>query len=227
MKTLEESIIRMKNLITLIENVEPQQEKFNLQKLSSLPSFNQRIQYCQQNLQRVSSGTSRIVYVYDEGHVLKLAKNPKGLEQNLTEADGYIQDAFTDIVANVTNYDQNDRWILVERAQKVRISDFPQLLGVDFKTVEKFAQWMQNEIRPNRWLTSMSDEEARELVNKVPFFGELHDMVRSMDMSPGDFGRLSSYGIVNRNGKKVLVLIDYGITQTTLATMYREEEELL
>ena len=55
---------------------------FNIEEFKQLKSFNQRIQYCEQHLQRISSGSSRIVYKIDDEKVLKLAKNKKGLAQN-------------------------------------------------------------------------------------------------------------------------------------------------
>ena len=59
---------------------------FNLEEFSKLTSFNKRIQYCQERLKRISSGSSRIVYMVDDTKVLKIARNQKGLGQNEIEA---------------------------------------------------------------------------------------------------------------------------------------------
>ena len=85
---LNEQLKRMKNMIKLIENVdEAYPASFNMEEFKNMKSFNQRIQYCEQNLQRISSGSSRIVYRIDDEKVLKLAKNKKGLAQNEAEVD--------------------------------------------------------------------------------------------------------------------------------------------
>lgn len=60
---------------------------FDLDEFSKLTSFNKRIQYCKERLKRISSGSSRIVYMVDDTKVLKIAKNQKGLAQIEVEAD--------------------------------------------------------------------------------------------------------------------------------------------
>ena len=60
---------------------------WNVEEFSKLKSFNQRIQYCEKNLTRISSGSSRIAYKIDDTKVLKLAKNKKGIAQNNVEID--------------------------------------------------------------------------------------------------------------------------------------------
>ena len=58
---------------------------FDMERFKSLTSFNARIKYCEEHLQRLGSGSSRIVYKIDDKKVLKLAKNKKGISQNGTE----------------------------------------------------------------------------------------------------------------------------------------------
>lgn len=55
---------------------------FNFDEFKSLKSFAQRVRYCDEHLQKLGSGSSRIVYVVDNDKVLKLAKNKKGLAVN-------------------------------------------------------------------------------------------------------------------------------------------------
>ena len=42
-------------------------------------------------------------------------------------------------------------------------------------------------------------------------------------MSIGDFGRISSYGEVNRNGKDKVVLTDYGLTEDIFKNFYQRK----
>ena len=55
---------------------------FNMAEFKTLTTFSERIRYCQTRLQRISSGSARIVYKIDNEKVLKLAKNRKGIAQN-------------------------------------------------------------------------------------------------------------------------------------------------
>ena len=52
---------------------------FNMDEFKMLKTFAARIKYCQAKLQRISSGSSRIVYKIDNEKVLKLAKTVKEL----------------------------------------------------------------------------------------------------------------------------------------------------
>jgi hypothetical protein len=41
------------------------------------------------------------------------------------------------------------------------------------------------------------------------------------DSPAGDFMRLNSYGVVNRNGEDIIVIIDFGLTQSVYDEYYR------
>ena len=71
---------------------------FDMEYFKQLSSFRKRIDYCGKYLKRLSSGSSRIVYIVDEQKVLKIAKNTRGLEQNRAEGDYFIQKKYIDVV---------------------------------------------------------------------------------------------------------------------------------
>lgn len=50
---------------------------FDMGHFKTLTKFAERVRYCEENLQRISSGSARIVYKIDNEKVLKLAKNEK------------------------------------------------------------------------------------------------------------------------------------------------------
>ena len=49
---------------------------------------------------------------------------------------------------------------------------------------------------------------------------DFSDMVGNFDMSIEDFGKINSYGVVKRNGKDAVVLIDYGLTADAFQEYY-------
>lgn len=59
--------------------------------LSKQPSFAAKIRFANSNFIKMQAGSSRIAYEYSPDLVLKLAKNEKGLQQNRTESDGFLQ----------------------------------------------------------------------------------------------------------------------------------------
>lgn len=62
---------------------------FNFVEFNNIGSFAGKKRYCDERLQKLSSGSARIIYKVDEEKVLKLAKNAKGLAQNQEEARSY------------------------------------------------------------------------------------------------------------------------------------------
>ena len=82
---------------------------FDMEHFKTINSFNDRVQYCEEHLQRISSGSGRIAYKIDEEKVLKLAKNKKGVAQNEAEIEG--QDGYVTIFAKTFEYHPNYLWL--------------------------------------------------------------------------------------------------------------------
>jgi hypothetical protein len=59
-----------------------------------------------------------------------------------------------------------------------------------------------------------------DVINETVFFQDLINIIGNYNMPIGDIKRPSSWGIVNRNGKKTPVLIDFGLTQDILNQYY-------
>ena len=113
---LQESLV-FEVINTIIDEEYP--ISFDMDKFKSLTKFSQRIAYCEANLKRISSGSSRIVYMIDNEKVLKLAKNQKGLAQNSTEIDWGNDYYFEYILAHTIDSSDKDLWVEMELAKKV------------------------------------------------------------------------------------------------------------
>ena len=108
-------------IVTMLDEEYPQ--SFNMEEFKTLKSFNARINYCQENLKRISSGSSRIVYMIDDEKVLKLAKNNKGIAQNEVEIS-YGGDYTLDrIVAEVYESDENGDGVIDSRSSTTQSYD--------------------------------------------------------------------------------------------------------
>ena len=193
---------------------------FSMSEFQSIRSFIGKKKYADKLLTRLAAGSSRIVYQIDKTKVLKLAKNKKGLHQNNTETDYVIQ--HSPIVAKVINYDtENDFpfWVEMELAIPLTRSKkrFESLLGLKLENIEQYLWYVgshtkQSKFNPPKNLVELQNNE---------WLSELIDLAMGFDMPiPGDFGRLSSYGEVKRNGKSVVVLIDYGLTNSIRKSYY-------
>jgi hypothetical protein len=182
-----------------------------LSEISKLNSFNAKIKFCTENFKRLASGSSRVIFEYNQDLVIKLAKNQKGIEQNAIENDGFIQSNHNSIVTNVIDSDPNDIWLLVQRAMKISPSKFKQLTGIDFKLFGEYIMFKLS----NKPISQIP--EYLKILKDNEFIEDVLELMVNFNMPPGDITRISSWGEVN--GKAVLT--DYGLTQDIYSTYYK------
>jgi len=194
---------------------------WNIEEFKNLKSFNKRIKYCEQNLQRISSGTSRIVYKIDETKVLKLAKNEKGVAQNKTEinfSEDYLWDM---VVAKLFDYDEYGLWVEMELARKVTTSIWNNIVGIPIDIFRDGTRFMEQQKGSVKTLYRLKEPERMEELYENDFTSTILDLIANYDVGSGDFGKLSTYGLVNRDGKDEIVIIDYGLTNEVYDSYYR------
>ena len=208
----------MKLLTLLTENnittpvTEDYPTAFDMAHFKSLTSFNQRIQYCEKYLQRLSSGSSRIVYKIDDQKVLKLAKNTKGLAQNEHEADLSDNYSIKPHVAEIFDYHPDYLWIEMELAQRITAAKFKQITGVSLKDFAEAVMFSQK--------NSFDKPRVPQEVLENEFVKDIIDLVHNYDFNINDLVRPSSYGIVSRNGQEHVVIIDYGLSMNVFNKHY-------
>jgi hypothetical protein len=216
-KTLSESLVY--ELIDLLDEDYP--SSFDMEEFKTLNSFAARIRYCEEHLQRISSGSSRIVYKIDDTKVLKLAKNKKGLVQNEIEVSYSNDNMVDDIVAEVFDYHQDDLWIKMELARKMTVSDFKRITGFAWKDYVAGVTNHGNKVnhRVNRRTMPIDDELYQDMWEDE-FIYDIFSFIGNFDVPVGDLTRKNSYGIVKRGGGDAVVLIDYGLTNDVYDSYY-------
>ena len=191
---------------------------FDMDFFKSLSSFRSRVEYCKNLLQYIKGGSSRKVYKINEDKVLKLAFNKKGIAQNKVEVqlgnDSYINYLFTKIY----DFDPNFLWIEAELAQKVNYTKFKEILGYSF---QDFADALQK-YNPNSKIdySIVINKETEEAIIDSEFFSDVMDLMSGYKIPVGDLTRISSYGIVKRNGEEDIVIVDYGLNQDVQKQYY-------
>lgn len=184
-----------------------------LKKLSEITSFSGRIKFCDNNFSKIKAGSSRIAYDYAPGLIIKLAKNEKGLEQNRTEADYFIQQHYKDIVANVKDSDPNDYWMVVEKVERISPNKFKSLTQINF---DDFCMFIKSKFHPKENIKVNID------LNDNEFVGEVMDLIANFNLLTGDITKISSWG--DANGRAVLS--DYGLTEDTYNRFYRKAKNI-
>jgi len=166
-------------------------------KFTNIKSFKDKIKFAESNFHKIGAGSSRIVYDINDTLVLKLAKNKKGLAQNELEIDiGTTEYYFTGIT-KVIQYDENNTWLISEKASKISYSDFEKFFGIPL--LHFFIYLKKGEDMGNVQNTLQTTS-----------LGVIYDLVNDYDLAPGDIDRISSWG-KTKNG--LIKLVDYGFSK--------------
>lgn len=187
---------------------------FDMEYFKTLKTFKSRVDYCEKYLTRISSGSSRIVYKIDDEKVLKLAKNAKGVAQCEKEISLSNDYYIADLVANCFESHPDSLQVEMELARKVKKSDFQKIIGVPFEDYQRYInQYYVANIKNRR---NYIDNDIIEKCEENEFITSINDYIASYgigDIGVGDLCKLSTYGIVKRNGEDSIVMIDYGIDE--------------
>lgn len=194
---------------------------FNMETLKSLPSYEKRLQYAESHLEKLASGSARTVFKIDEEKVLKVAKNKKGLAQNQAESDWGAQQY--EVIAQTFNRDDDGLFIEMEYAKKVTPTIFKKVTGISINDLHSYLQNLHQEQYPARYRYRRVsiDPTIIEAAQTNDWVQSLVSFILDYEYPyPGDFSRLSTYGLINRDGKPVIVVIDFGLTQDVMDTYY-------
>lgn len=207
---------------------------FNMEEFKSIRSFADRVKYCENRLKKLGAGTSRRVYQIDNEKCLKLAKNRKGIAQNIEEInlgnDMYAGSCF----AKVYDYDSNGLFVEMELARRAKESDFERLVGIPFDVycdiiVRTAANYLPSNNQSRNWINkSMEDsyEYVMDNIDDFEFISEVIDYMGNFQVKAyGDLQRLSSYGVVRRDGQEEMVIVDFGLTEDVFNNYYRKSRE--
>ena len=191
----------------------------------NINSYAGRIKYANQNLERIGSGSGRIVYNIDNEKVLKLARNAKGVAQNETEAGvGQYRDT-QHIVTEVFEHADNDTWLISEMAKKVNEKRIKELTGIpSLNDLFHFLRNYEEQSKGKNKIFDM-DKELEEFFYENEFAQDLSNFIANYGQNAGDMGRPSTYGEVLRDGQPTIVLTDYGLNDEVYSTHYSPERK--
>ena len=191
----------------------------------NIKSFAGRIQYANEHLSRIGSGSGRIVYDIDGQKVLKLAKNAKGIAQNKAEAGiGYYGDT-QHIVTIIYDNADDDSWLIAEKAKKVNEKRIKELTSIP--SLNDLYYYLRNNESENKGGSGIfgQNENIKNQLDNNEFIIDLIDFVANYSISVGDLGRPSSYGEVLRDGQPTIVLTDYGLNDEVYDTHYNPQKK--
>ena len=194
----------------------------------TLTSFKARLAYCNAHYERIGAGSSRVVFK-DGERVIKLAKNAKGLAQNEEEislaGDIYMKGIVTEVydyarvhdTSEDDEYGEDSQWIISEYASKLSLKTFKDINGYPFKL---FCEMLDSRHSYNKGFTRTGTHMRNEEIEESEFYENICWYLDNYDVPVGDLKRISTYGLVNREGDVHIVIVDYGLTEENYKQHY-------
>lgn len=176
-----------------------------------------RIMDTTDGIEYIASGSARAVYKVSDDKVLKIAKNPKGIGQNETEADWGLRNY--GVAAEWYDVSDQGIWIESEICSKVKITDFKKELGFTFKYFCDCLRYHHYEVNPGHYRYSKPQKpDGYEDTYDNDFIRAFYDYIGDFGVPVGDLVRISSYG---RNQKGEIVLVDTGLNEDVFNNYYK------
>jgi hypothetical protein len=186
--------------------------KIILKNIENLETFNARKKYAEKNLEHLSSGSSRIVYLTPGKTVIKLAKNNKGLAQNKAESNKDMKSKFLN---EILGQAANNAWLETCFLDKITPKQFEEMVGIKFDDFGDAIRYGLRKVSENSDLTKPKEFDK---VEKTEIYKEMKRIGERFHLMPGDIARISSWGCKDKRP----ILIDSGLTSEIFEDFYED-----
>ena len=205
---------------------------FRLDYLTSCKSFSKKVKYCKEMLGApIGNGSSRMVFQIDDETCLKLAKNEKGIAQNMEEMS-IARDGFISYIPKVYNGSdtENGLWIVTQYVLPAKASDFKKVLGIPFSDVSLFASHTDKRFnyKLGQHFIRHSDRLIYNLYQKyedndavIELFNDIQELKASYSQFVGDLEGIRNWGLTMEDGKECLVILDTGFSEEVYNKFYK------
>lgn len=185
-----------------------------LDSAEKLDTYKDRESLLEKKLKRISSGSSRIVYSYNNDIVVKFAKNEKGIAQNKAESNIKIKSKY---VNKVIDKSKKYNWITCAYLDDLKEKDFKELIGYSFKDISECFLYSLKKLSDSKYKKPKNFDE----ISKTSFYKDILNIAEKYKLMPGDLSRISSWKKKNNNP----VLVDMGLTKKVYDDYYDSSEE--
>jgi hypothetical protein len=203
-----------------------------------------QFEYCRKWLgEPVAQGSSRCIFMLSDNLVLKLAhgRYEAGKAQNRLECQLY-EETKSPLLVRIFGNDDNYTYIICENVVSAQPIDFEKIIDIPFynryydQRNSEYSQYFENprgnyEKVPYDVYDIVCYLEAnytigegyynREVENSImhsPWLKQLKKLI--MDTQIGDLTTPENYGVVNRDGNPMLVVLDAGMNLENWETYY-------
>lgn len=177
--------------------------------LTSITSFNDRIQHCIKLFGKEKGvGTSRKVFYINDKEILKVAFNKSGLLQNVNEAK--YSKTNNELFTKVYDYSPDGIYAIEERVRNAKNKDFIEKAGINFNCVCGTIYRLSSLKRQH--ISKLTDTELYKK-NSNAF---LRSVIETLEQCQFDYVaimelcNINNWGVANREGKEQIVILDLG-----------------
>jgi hypothetical protein len=185
-----------------------------LKQLSALDTFTARVEYAEEHLEHLSSGSSRMIYRLLNGDVLKLAKNERGRAQNKVESNPEMKSKY---VNPALKADPDGLWIIVPYLENITEKEFEKMVGVSFEDFGEALRYGLREISGN--LDNPKPDNFAK-IEKINLYQDLIKLGKKFELLGGDLARISSW----RQKDNHPMLADAGLTRDIYDEFYEDSD---
>lgn len=205
-----EQLVRRAHLFYKLSGGDSDSSAEILKKLSEFETFKDRVDYAEDKMEHLSSGSSRVIYIMPDDTVLKLAKNERGVAQNVAEANPKMKSKF---INKTIKADKDGLWKTSPFLDKITEKDFEEMTDVPFEDFGEAIEYGLKGVADN---SGEKKPKNFEKVEKLDLYRELVKLGKEFKLMPGDIARISSWGQVDGHP----CLLDAGLTKDIYEEFY-------
>ena len=197
---------------------------FSLKELDGIWDYEDKFEYCCEHLGKpIGEGSSRAVFQIDDNRVLKLAIDESGEAQNRVEAGDEIYKDELNIFPIMYTYDRECyTWVISEYVLPMEKEDVVKIFGINDVEFFHIIQALDRLVDKEK-TGDISEREmgSIEYYSKChPFLAGLVKCLRDEILLAGDLSNLGNFGITQRNGELIPVILDSGINMDVYKKYY-------
>lgn len=197
---------------------------FSLKELDGIWDYEDKFEYCCEHLGKpIGEGNSRAVFQINDDRVLKLAIDESGEAQNRVEAGDEIYKDELNIFPIMYNYDKECyTWVISEYVLPMEKEDVVKIFGINDVEFFHIIQALDRLVDKEK-TGDISEREVGsiEYYSRChPFFAGFVKCLRDEILLAGDLSNLDNFGITQRNGELIPVILDSGINMDVYKKYY-------
>jgi len=146
------------------------------------------------------------VFAFTNRHVLKVATNTPGIEQNLAELEVATNTSLKNIVAKIRDYNPSGYWVIMELVRPINSSEFEKLSGIDSWSYQEILQINGSSMTPS---VPFEEQVKDYSLETQKWLADVIQVAKSSNLALGDLYP-RSWG---KTADGRLVLFDYGLTR--------------